>query len=702
MGVINNNAFVSFDIVVADQSAQIEFIKTDSTIEDYLHAYLESDRVSFRAEEETIEFEAPGNAGTDNLLIYSSSANGRILQNTSIITDNNIWEIDHDGTISGASASQTINAFNYDAAGIEINDGAANAVILRGGLFEMDGITATAVGLSTLEGLRINLPAINTVYNDGAGIIITENTNDCIVEIITTDGYGLSITGDTLNSGRTWGVIAPSGTITDDVNNILLDIDITGATINDGANTPEIRLLRLNADGITETEVDGTTLEGIRVEMPDVSSYSSGFGFYCSEGTRSVTICDGSVGLSVIGGMSLDTLDLTPTSDADALDIDLTNDNFVSATAIDINIGDYTGGNIISLEFTEASTLGATDTNLILLHDNGQLTLNDAGQDFKGIFIDLAGTTVTSKNTAYGLYIHTPAGFDGALYTTDGTYITTLSNGSNALNTSDGSRTITLCDGSNAIFIDADTTDISADSNLINIDAGIAANVSCNMINISMDFSGSMAATDSCNGLYIDINENAVHNDGAILRAISTIMTGYATGRADMYQHLMTFDGTKNGGDSSYGLYLTGSMTLNNASEIFRGVYIDLSGFTNTSSSVFEGLNIQMINASDTAINTNAKIVTDNIDIGGGYGATGVTVDTNGNVQMNGSITVDTNATVSGTLDWSANPCKPKIYSQSSEPDIPNDTMAFWWDTNLTQMWLIIDMGGTQYKVQLT
>jgi len=66
------------------------------------------------------------------------------------------------------------------------------------------------------------------------------------------------------------------------------------------------------------------------------------------------------------------------------------------------------------------------------------------------------------------------------------------------------------------------------------------------------------------------------------------------------------------------------------------------------------------------------------------------------------AITIEGDVVINDVLDWSANPCKPKIYSAAAEPDIPNDTIAFWWDTNLTQMWLIIDMGGTQYKVQLT
>lgn len=58
--------------------------------------------------------------------------------------------------------------------------------------------------------------------------------------------------------------------------------------------------------------------------------------------------------------------------------------------------------------------------------------------------------------------------------------------------------------------------------------------------------------------------------------------------------------------------------------------------------------------------------------------------------------------TITDVLDISANPFKPKIYSQSAEPNIPNDTCAFWKDTDDGKYYLILDIGGTQKKVELT
>lgn len=43
----------------------------------------------------------------------------------------------------------------------------------------------------------------------------------------------------------------------------------------------------------------------------------------------------------------------------------------------------------------------------------------------------------------------------------------------------------------------------------------------------------------------------------------------------------------------------------------------------------------------------------------------------------------------------------PKIYYQSTEPDIPNDTFAFWVDSDDSKYYMILDYGGTQKKIEL-
>lgn len=597
---------------------------------------METDRISFRAEEELIEFEAPGNAGIDNLLIYSSTAGGRILQNSTIITTNNLFEIDHNGAIDSSLGAITINEHVIDLAGITIDDGGAAATILRGYIFEGRSIApaGVGVGLSTLVGMELQMPVINGSYGGvGTGAMyITENTNDAIMEIMNASGNVIAISGDTANDGRVWVTIAPSATtVNADVNNTFIEVDIAALVLDDDANTPEYRGIRLDMisgtetevdgtvlygqeilmpdvsgyataaglrvsenatdyiveiinnennaiklsgvevnesrdwfdiqpdtailntgsnitfmkvylnnltiddgattptinclfmdlDEIIETEVDGTDLYGITIHMPDISTYADGAAFhaqevgndsiveiinsdnnaiyiagdsietrdwffiqptiqtinaasvirymhldtdnltiedgatapdiygmhllmnnitetdvnltdlwgiyvnisatlanyadgaagYFTDGTQSVKILDGTTALTVVGGLALDTLDLTPTTNVDALDINLENDAFVSASAIDIDIGDYTGGNIIDIAFTQASTITA-DTNIIKI-DGANLTTNTAANDLHAIDIDWSTVVDTDFNTFYGINITMPVAYQG-------------------------------------------------------------------------------------------------------------------------------------------------------------------------------------------------------------------------------------------------------------------------------------------------
>jgi len=65
------------------------------------------------------------------------------------------------------------------------------------------------------------------------------------------------------------------------------------------------------------------------------------------------------------------------------------------------------------------------------------------------------------------------------------------------------------------------------------------------------------------------------------------------------------------------------------------------------------------------------------------------------------ALVVGGNADIDGVLDWSDNAAKPKIYSQADEPDIANDSTAFWTDTDDSKYYLILDIGGTQKRVEL-
>ena len=44
----------------------------------------------------------------------------------------------------------------------------------------------------------------------------------------------------------------------------------------------------------------------------------------------------------------------------------------------------------------------------------------------------------------------------------------------------------------------------------------------------------------------------------------------------------------------------------------------------------------------------------------------------------------------------------PRVYTQSTEPAIANDTWAFWKDSDDNKFYLVLDIAGTQKKVELT
>ncbi|TRZ53075.1 hypothetical protein D4S03_02430, partial [bacterium] len=61
-----------------------------------------------------------------------------------------------------------------------------------------------------------------------------------------------------------------------------------------------------------------------------------------------------------------------------------------------------------------------------------------------------------------------------------------------------------------------------------------------------------------------------------------------------------------------------------------------------------------------------------------------------------------TGTTIHGILDWSANASKPKIYLQDTEPTLPDNTCAFWKDTNDFKFYLCAKIDGTQVIVEMT
>jgi len=92
------------------------------------------------------------------------------------------------------------------------------------------------------------------------------------------------------------------------------------------------------------------------------------------------------------------------------------------------------------------------------------------------------------------------------------------------------------------------------------------------------------------------------------------------------------------------------------------------------------------------------------LDAGGGIagsidGANDILVKDD--VEIDDDLFVDDSIIVAGVLDVSAKAMKPKIFQQGTEPNIPNNTCAFWKDTGTGKYWLILDISGAQKKLEL-
>lgn len=138
--------------------------------------------------------DADDSDASDIIQFTCDDADGGVLQKTSQITDGNIWEIRATGTISGAAATADIDYLHLDLDALILNDGAANAITLQAIDIDFNGLTATAVTLSNLTGITLDLPNAGIFNSEIAMNIIADKSaesNNVIALQISRD-----VTGD--------------------------------------------------------------------------------------------------------------------------------------------------------------------------------------------------------------------------------------------------------------------------------------------------------------------------------------------------------------------------------------------------------------------------------------------------------------------------------------------------------------------------
>jgi len=367
-----------------------------------------------------------------------------------------------------------------------------------------------------------------------------------------------------------------------------------------------------------------------------------------------------------------------------------TNGSFIRGFAATLTHTSTDRADIIGAYILFDGSRDTDDTSIGFYLDGGTTTINSASAVLHGLEIDFASVTDTdyATNEFAGIVIDMPATFQGtdiataAEFTGDG-ITTRLVTGTTAASVY---NLHAICSADNtAIFIDSGTTNRASDGNLIAIDLDIEGAYSINGIAMTIDFDTTgMGAADVCKGITIDSNETVVGTDGAQFYVFETIITKFATGRADYHGAVIQYDGTHSGGDASYGIWLNADMTLNNASEVWRGIYLDAAGATNTSSSEFEGLSITsgfdigIDNASetrlvDTTINGVLNFATD----AGGDDAYVITLDPAITAYSTGQIFIFTSPTANtGACSLNVNGQGVKSIKNTDGADPANGDIA--------------------------
>lgn len=159
----------------------------------------------------------------------------------------------------------TIPAGISSAAGYEFN------------FFKLDasGVVLDDVN-RTFYGQQIILP---TLANTAVGVHITENTNDRIIDLIDLT-HSILLSGNTIETSN-WLEIKPSAATLNQANTInLISVDTDNWICDDDTNALVVRGAYFNLDAWTETETAATTLEAIRIEMPDQSTYFGSSAIY--------------------------------------------------------------------------------------------------------------------------------------------------------------------------------------------------------------------------------------------------------------------------------------------------------------------------------------------------------------------------------------------------------------------------------------
>lgn len=257
---------------------------------------------------------------SDALTFTLDDASGSILLNTSCITDKSIFEIAASGTVSGAAATADIIYVDLDLDGITLNDAATSALTIIGERIDFNGATLTAVTLSKLYGLYVDMPSSATAeWLEFAAAYFTDAVQTCYIcdssmgvqasgindsKYYRCEDFDEETAAVTLSGGLRgdeWSIAGTNASADD-----ITYVQDQGGVIQlqtDGADNDSICLNWLN----TAVNIDSNPIIEFRVQIDTVGASSSGFAVGLAETGGFTTMAfDGADDDFILVGMDTD------------------------------------------------------------------------------------------------------------------------------------------------------------------------------------------------------------------------------------------------------------------------------------------------------------------------------------------------------------------------------------------------------------
>ena len=479
----------------------------------------------------------------------------------------------------------------------------------------------------------------DTIYwNQQNGAVFTKNdTVDLLLGSNATDSAKFAVIG--INNPRGQQTASVSGNLVLDAqgslqttNNQTLTIggDTTGNVIID-SNTSLISLLdNTSITGTLDTTGNITTAGDLAVNGSDITTTSTGTATVFNTNATTLNIGGAATTLSLGNSTGTTTINSTTLS-------------LPNATAINA------GSALLTIDSLQVGggygSTGVSISNTGNIQANGTLTIDGAsvltGNVTAGADLAVNGGDITTNQTTANLFNTT------ATTLNIGGAATTLSLGA-------GSGTATI---NNATVNFANATSFTANSALASFDSlqvgggygstGVSisntGNIQANGT-LTIDGAGAIDSLQvgggyGSTGVSIS-NTGNIQANGTLTIDGASVLTGNVTAGADL---------AVNGGDitttsTTANLFNTTATTLN-----IGGAATTLSLGNSTGTTTINSTTLSLPNA--TAINAGSALLTiDSLQVGGGYGSTGVSISNTGNIQANGTLTIDGASVLTGNV----------------------------------------------------